>query len=499
LEKALTDDDIRLAVLDDYQIVNTADETQFDDIVFLASTICETPVALISLVERDRQWFKARVGFEACETPIEQSVCRHALASTDLLVIPDLTADARTRHNTLVSEGPMIRFYAGAPLVTPQGVIIGTLCVIDQVARPAGLSETQEHALTALARQVMLLMEARRDTRRRIDLYMRQKNVNAQLRARERSSVAAQEAGGIGTFEVDVATGTMLVSKEFCRIFDIPISPRYPASFLEAMVLPEDIGLASNSQNRQDGTAAASTEYRIVTPHGEIRWIARDATFSPATQDQPARMQGTVQDITESKLADAQQLVINRELSHRMKNTLAIVQALASQSLKGIADRQQVMTFEQRLRALGTAHDVLLQQSRNAAPVAEIVAQTMGNLGVDQWVKARGPDVEFGPKSTLTLSLLLHELCTNAMKHGALARGGNVEIFWKVTDGGDSDLFTLAWRELGGGPAQTPSSRGFGSRLIAMGLGTNEVKTTYDLEGFYFETSAPYSFLRQPD
>lgn len=104
------DTDLRLAALDAYGILDTAAEPEFDDVVFLASTICETPVALVSLVERDRQWFKARVGFEACETPIEQSVCRHALGSSDLLVIPDLSADPRTRDNTLVTAGPMIRF-----------------------------------------------------------------------------------------------------------------------------------------------------------------------------------------------------------------------------------------------------------------------------------------------------------------------------------------------------------------------------------------------------
>lgn len=492
------DTDLRLAALDAYEILDTAAEPEFDDVVFLASTICETPVALVSLVERDRQWFKARVGFEACETPIEQSVCRHALGSSDLLVIRDLSADPRTRDNTLVTAGPMIRFYAGAPLITPHGVIIGTLCVIDQVVRPQGLTEAQERSLRALARQVIAIMEARRDALRWDDLYRRQRNTSALLRARQKSFVAAQEAGKIGTFEIDVATGIMTVSAEFCRIFDVPVAPRYHASLFEGMVLPEDRSLASDERTRSDGTASLSVEYRIRTSRGDIRWIARDATISAAERGAPSHMYGTVQDITEFKHTEAQQIIINGELSHRLKNTFAIVQALASQTLRGVADRDRVMAFEQRLRALSTAHDVLLQRDRHAAPVSEIVSKTLDNLGIAQRVNAQGPAVEFGPKSTLTLSLLLHELATNAMKYGALAVDeGTVDLTWR--DGGEEDdRFILNWRERDGGPVREPAQKGFGSKLIAMGLGTKDVQVVYGEDGFSFETSAPYSLLRQP-
>ncbi|MCE4223262.1 PAS domain S-box protein [Methylobacterium sp. C25] len=149
----------RLAALERYDILDTPAEPGFDDIVGLAAEICKTPVALVSLVADDRQWFKARIGFDACETPIGQSVCAHALAQPGLLVIPDLTQDPRTRDNTLVTGEPHIRFYAGARLETPEGEAIGTLCVIDGQARPAGLTTRQALALERLARQVMTQME----------------------------------------------------------------------------------------------------------------------------------------------------------------------------------------------------------------------------------------------------------------------------------------------------------------------------------------------------
>lgn len=152
----------RLEALNAYGILDTPPEKGFDEIVMLAALICETPVALVSLVDRDRQWFKARQGFEPCETDLASSVCRHALGSHEILEIVDLTADPRTASNPLVTGEPHIRFYAGAPLTTPQGHILGTVCVIDHQARPEGLTAAQRTGLTALANQVMTQLELRR-------------------------------------------------------------------------------------------------------------------------------------------------------------------------------------------------------------------------------------------------------------------------------------------------------------------------------------------------
>ena len=152
----------RLDALADYRILDTPPEPEFDDIVKIAQRVCDTPVALVSLVAEDRQWFKARIGFGPCETPIGQSVCAHAMEVDELLVITDLTQDPRTKDNTLVTEAPFIRFYAGAVLRTPDGIPIGSLCVIDGVPRPAGLTPVQAETLTALARQVMVVTALRK-------------------------------------------------------------------------------------------------------------------------------------------------------------------------------------------------------------------------------------------------------------------------------------------------------------------------------------------------
>jgi PAS domain S-box-containing protein len=175
-------DPARLAALDRYGILDTRGEQGFDDIVLLASRICGTPVALVSLVTADRQWFKARIGFDPCETPLSQSVCAHALQQPGLLVIPDLTADPRTRDNPLVTGEPRLRFYAGARLETPEGKPLGTLCVIDGKPRPEGLTPEQAESLEALARQVMAQMELRRSMVARDDAVRRVREADTRHR-----------------------------------------------------------------------------------------------------------------------------------------------------------------------------------------------------------------------------------------------------------------------------------------------------------------------------
>ncbi|WP_393958229.1 GAF domain-containing protein [Methylorubrum sp. POS3] len=160
------EEDARLAALAAFDILDTPPERGFDDIVHLARRLCAAPVALVSLVDRDRQWFKARAGFPPCETDLDRSVCKFVLSEPGVLQIPDLTRDARTRANPLVTGEPNLRFYAGAPLRTPDGQVLGSLCVIDHVPRPGGLSTEQVADLEALARQVMdqlLLRRSRSD------------------------------------------------------------------------------------------------------------------------------------------------------------------------------------------------------------------------------------------------------------------------------------------------------------------------------------------------
>ncbi len=156
------DERARLDALDAYGILDTPPEAEFEDAVQIARLACRTPMALVSLVAEDRQWFKAEAGLGVRETGRDASVCAYTMGVDGLLIVPDLTQDPRTAGNPLVTGPPGLRFYAGHPLVSADGLPLGALCVLDTVPRPEGLPEEAQLTLAALARQVMAQMELRR-------------------------------------------------------------------------------------------------------------------------------------------------------------------------------------------------------------------------------------------------------------------------------------------------------------------------------------------------
>lgn len=656
----------RMAALAAYAIMDTPVEQPFEDVALLAAEVCRTPVALVSFVGRDRQWFKARIGFEPSQTPIRQSVCLHALKQSTPLVIPDLRLDPRTWENTLVTRGPRVRFYAGAPLVTADGVPLGSVCVLDTEPRPEGLSPTQLQSMQALARQVMQLLEARLTlVSRDEELRAEQESGQQAQRTGERLR-SATEAGGVGTFELDAPFSEITVSPQVCRIFGLPEAPCYSASTLEALVLPEDRTVHSTATTRRSGSAPLEVEYRIRRASDDrLRWIARRARFERDADGRLVRMYGTVQDITEEKLtalrvsamlelsdalraapsvaeasaataralgrtmavgragyalvqppradlvvtedwaeagletlagehdghclpatlahlqtgrplaladitamdwpaaereayaargmralavmpimvqgrleallfaadratraweegelafmrdaaertyaamarlrAERDQQIINAEITHRLKNSMAMIQALASHTLRNVPEREPVATFEQRLHALSKAHDVLFRHSTTGtdASIGDVMASALEATGYGERFDITGPDVKIGARPAMSMAMVVHELATNAVKYGALScEQGRVGVRWEVEGAGETATLVLDWQENGGPPARAPVRRGFGSRLIQAGLvGTGRVELDYAETGFKARMRASLVHMQEP-
>ena len=158
---APANDAARVAALEKYAILDSEPEQAFDDLAKLATFICKTPIALVSLIDGERQWFKSRIGIDATETPREVAICSTAIQQSDVFVVPDAQKDERFQNNPLVVSEPHIRFYAGAPLITEDGFALGTLCVLDLV--PHEFSHEQKEALKTLGRLVLAQMEFRRN------------------------------------------------------------------------------------------------------------------------------------------------------------------------------------------------------------------------------------------------------------------------------------------------------------------------------------------------
>ena len=180
----------RLAALASYEILDTPRELEFDDVVRLAANVFEAPIAVVNLVAEGRQWFKAEVGIGADELPLDVSICAHAILQRGIFVIPDTTQDARFASNPLVTGDPGLRFYAGALLETPEGLPLGTVCVLDTKPRPGGITDHQRLTLEVLARQVMTQLELRRAVSQR---DQRAERLKAEIQGRRDAEAALEQ------------------------------------------------------------------------------------------------------------------------------------------------------------------------------------------------------------------------------------------------------------------------------------------------------------------
>jgi PAS domain S-box-containing protein len=375
-------------------------------------------------------------------------------------------------------------------LRTSQGESLGMLCVTDIRPRPDGLTAEQTDSLLALARQTVAMLQFRRALRWRDDAARAHSD-------RAEAADSAQQAGGIGTFEIDIDSNTLRPSPEFCRLFGLPPTPAMDAGVIDRIVIPEDRDKVSGPGGRT-GIATLDSEYRIRrADDGELRWLSRRGEFGRDAAGRATLLRGVVQDITERKRVEVMQETLNREISHRNKNTLAMVDAIALQTLRHTADRAAVQDFSRRIQALARAHDILISRSLAGADLRTTVTTVAAVIADPARVVANGPEITLNARTTLSFSLMIHELATNAAKYGALSgAGGVVRVDWSIEAAPKGRQLVLTWQEEGGPSVSAPTRKGFGSRLIESGFsGTGGVEVRYRPEGLHATFRVPLSFI----
>ncbi|CZT36653.1 PAS domain S-box-containing protein [Rhizobium sp. 9140] len=332
--------------------------------------------------------------------------------------------------------------------------------------------------------------------------------LEAELREQQRQLSTIIDTMPVGVLLAEAPTGRIILQNERSQQllgrdataaqsvdeYDIFVATHHDGSPFD----PQHYPLARIMARECD---SATVEVLYHRPDGSKTWIS---IVGEAIKDLSGDLSGAVvavTDISDRKMVEAEKELINREMAHRLKNMLAMVQAIATQTLRPVTEQAHVRTFEKRLHALSRAHDVLLHDNHDSAPIQAIMATTLESLAPADRVDLRGPRTIVGPKGALSLALLLHELGTNAVKYGALSNEhGRVAIDWFIDGKGVERALHMTWQETDGPIVTPPERKGFGTKLLRMGLaGAGGVDVDYAPTGLVVKMTALLTQLQQTE
>jgi len=450
----------RALALATYGLEALDDDPELTAIVEFAAALCDAPMALISLVEQERQRLLARKGIALRESPRSISFCAHAMAHGGMMEVADASLDSRFRANPLVVGEPGIRFYAGHPIVAEDQMPLGALCVIDSVARPEGLTKFQRDGLAVLAGAVMRRLQLRKEellAARLAEQHLEQRETLLRALA---DSVPAMVWSADAEGHFDYFNRQML---EFTGS---------ATAVAGEAIHPDDFPSASAKwqESLRTGTHY-EVEHRIRRHDGEYRWVMARAVPVKDECGRILRWFGTAVDIDAvHRISDTRDLLA-RELSHRIKNIFAVVSGLVSlQARKRPEHRAFADELIGTIRALGRAHDYVRPVG---ADHRNSLLGLLGDLfspyasGGTARVRVVGDDAAIAARAATPLALVFHELATNSAKYGALSEeDGVVEL--TIENRGDTLL--LCWSEMGGPAPAGELKEGFGSRLVEMSV-----------------------------
>lgn len=292
------------------------------------------------------------------------------------------------------------------------------------------------------------------------------------LKSSEARLTAALKAADTGTWDFDPQSGVLKWDDRCYQLFGL--TPGKPISYdvFLAGLHPDDRAMADaacRGAMQPDGAQAYDIEFRTVgLEDGAERWCSAKGKCE-FENGIAVRFIGTIRDISKLKRAEAQQQMLTRELEHRMKNTMAMVGAIANQTFRSASTKDEARDiFGARLQALNQAHDILTRSSWTSASMPAVIDGALAPYRSGEGrIRVSGPEIELTAKQALSLALAIHELATNATKYGALSvPGGTLSIDWDCVGSDAGQFLQFEWREAGGPPVLPPTKRGFGSRLI---------------------------------
>ena len=453
------DESRRLRTLREYRILDTAREPGYDRVTKLVADLFDAPIALVSLVDDCRQWFKSSFGLDVPETARDISFCRYVIAESEPVMVPDAQVDPRFEQNPLVTGEPHIRFYAGVPLRAYNGAVLGTLCIIDRKPRPT-LTPRELERLEDFAAIIMAEAELHR--------------AGIERDAARHMLERALDFSGVATWQLDPRTDALrwhgAVAELWGADYETALATAEQAF---ARIHPEDHGVvrAVLDESIANGTPYA-VEHRILHPERGIRWLSIRGDWDVRTND--AMLTGVSIDITEQRNRRDNDTILMRELHHRMRNLFATVGAIISLTRHAATDVDDyVERISSRLDALNRAQNVLLGANFLTGSMHALLREVEAAFPRISW---SGPDLELPENAVVAMALLFNELATNAVKHGALAgEQGSVAVDWtQEADDVPDRQFRLTWTESGGAPISGPPNRtSFGTLLMERSVRNN--------------------------
>jgi PAS domain S-box-containing protein len=391
-----------------------------------------------------------------------------ALKRAEPLVVHDVSIDPRTNSPEHLAAFAALEFSSVVTVsLIKRGRMVAALYVHNRTPRLWSDNE------------VKLVQDV---AERTWDAVERARSEAALRKSEERLQLAIEASGIVGSWDWDVQSDLIYADERFAALFGVDpwaAAGGVPLSSFTDGIHPGDQGRVQDqiSDAVETGRYYAA-EYRTLGRDGQVHWVsAQGRCYQVAGQ--PVRFPGIVVDITERKRAEEHRELLIHELNHRVKNTLATVQSIASQTLRNADTMEEARSaMEARLLALSRAHDVLTRENWEGAGLLEIVSEAMAPFRHERESRVHmdGPDVRLSPRMALAVAMALQELATNAVKYGALSNeDGTVRIAWTVNQQ-DGRRLHLTWTEENGPPVEAPKRRGFGTRLIERSL-------AHDLDG----------------